>query len=157
MTTVTKYQAEEWHLPWKASPTLWGCVWGWRTQHPFHTLRKKSWLWSLTETLSLLNPKNPESEFSFPGQVPSRLDPAHSSESLPPGFLARPTKRSARVGPLLMAYPQNPQKTLTTSANPKRESRRQREKKNRAWKFPPHWASHGPWALAPRVPTKCNG
>ena len=31
------------------------------------------------------------------------------------------------------------------------------KKKNRAWKFPPHWASHGLWALAPRVPTKCNG
>lgn len=28
MTTVTKHQAEEWRLPWKASPTLWGCVWG---------------------------------------------------------------------------------------------------------------------------------
>ena len=31
------------------------------------------------------------------------------------------------------------------------------KKKTRAWKFPPHWASHGPCALAPRVPTKCNG
>lgn len=30
-------------------------------------------------------------------------------------------------------------------------------KKNRASKFPPHWASHGPCALAPWVPTKCNG
>lgn len=157
MTTVTKYQAEEWHLPWKASPTLWGCVWGWRTQHPFHTLRKKSWLWSLMETLSLLNPKNPESEFSFQGRCPDIWTQLTPRRAFHQGSWQDQPREVPGWGHCSWLILKTHRKLWLLQQTQREKVEGRGKKKNRAWKFPPHWASHGPWALAPRVPTKCNG